>query len=60
MEVKKDEGGPWSSTGASPASSNHGCYRSAIVASFVFVLIVGVFVGLLISESSGMHMQRDT
>ncbi|XP_055020619.1 transmembrane protease serine 9-like [Boleophthalmus pectinirostris] len=41
MEVKKDEGGP------SGDSFKQGCHRTAIVASFVLFLIIGVFVGLL-------------
>lgn len=52
MEVKKDGGrGPWSSSGASSAPSNNACYRSALLALFLFFLVIGVFVGLLIGES---------
>ncbi|KAI3368757.1 hypothetical protein L3Q82_025737, partial [Scortum barcoo] len=51
MEVKKDGGGggSWSSSGASSAPSNPSCYRSVLVAIFFFFLVIGVFVGLLIS-----------
>ncbi|KAM9848996.1 transmembrane protease serine 9 [Aulostomus maculatus] len=45
MEVKKDGGGSWSS----PAPSNPTCCRSTLIASLLFFLIVGVFVGLLIA-----------
>lgn len=48
MEVKKDGGGSWSSSGASSAPS---CYRSTLVAFFLFFLVIGVFVGLVIGES---------
>ncbi|KAM8745376.1 transmembrane protease serine 9 [Acanthopagrus schlegelii] len=46
MEVKKDGGGSWSSSGASSAPS---CYRSTLVAFFLFFLVIGVFVGLVIA-----------
>lgn len=56
MEVKKDgEGGgggwPWSSSGAPSAPTHPNCYRSAFLAVFLFFIIIGVFVGLLIGES---------
>ncbi|KAK2835506.1 hypothetical protein Q5P01_015990 [Channa striata] len=42
MEVKKDGGGgPW--------SSSYTCYRSTLVATLLFFLFIGVFVGLLIA-----------
>lgn len=54
MEVKKDGGGgggPWSSSGAPSAPAHPNCYRSTLVALFLFFVVIGVFVGLLIGES---------
>ncbi|XP_073333168.1 transmembrane protease serine 9 [Pagrus major] len=52
MELKKDGGGgggSWSSSGASSAPSHPSCYRSTLVAFFLFFLVIGVFVGLVIA-----------
>ncbi|XP_071343966.1 transmembrane protease serine 9 [Trachinotus anak] len=46
MEVKKDGGG---GGGGGPWSSSPACYRSTLIAFFLFFLIIGVFVGLLIA-----------
>lgn len=45
MEVKKDEGGGL-------CSSSIACYRSTLIAALLFFLFIGVFVGLLIGEST--------
>ncbi|XP_041648263.1 transmembrane protease serine 9 [Cheilinus undulatus] len=51
MEVKKDGGGgvPWSSTGPSSAPSNPACHRSTLMVFFIFFLVIGVFLGLIIA-----------
>lgn len=49
MEVKKDEGGGlW--------SSSITCYRSTLIAALLFFLFIGVFVGLLIGESTDRNI----
>ncbi|XP_056133535.1 transmembrane protease serine 9 [Lampris incognitus] len=49
MEVKKDGGGQWSSSGDSPAPCNPVCYRSILFIFLLIFLIIGVFLGLLIA-----------
>ncbi|KAF7655360.1 hypothetical protein LDENG_00057290 [Lucifuga dentata] len=49
MEAKKDGGGTWSTERASSAPSRPPCYRSTLLAFFLFFLIIGVFVGLLLA-----------
>ncbi|CAJ1060622.1 transmembrane protease serine 9 [Xyrichtys novacula] len=47
MEVKKDGGGgSWSS---SSAPSNSACCRGTLMAFFIFFLVIGVFIGLIIA-----------
>ncbi|KAM9385814.1 transmembrane protease serine 9 [Pholidichthys leucotaenia] len=56
MEVKKNEEGrggggerQWSSSGASSAPSSPACYRSSLIACLIFILVIGIFIGVVIA-----------
>lgn len=53
MDVKKDGGeGSWSPSGMPSAPPSPSCYKCVLVTCIFLFLIIGIFVGLAIGESS--------